>query len=210
MTVTVVDAFNRADSATTLGNADSGETWVPRPQLDNDFAIGPTSVLGIAGSRAYSPNTNLDLATIDHGGPDVVVGLDFVTPFPPGNGCGPIARWQGPKDFWQAIVFRSNIGNGYSVTLRRWYVGGDYGDLASAVFADESLTGVHRVEFSALGNALSASIDAVAQVAGTSSAFNLSNHHGLSTYYSAAVRMDNYNAVANPRVGGWVVGDVAI
>lgn len=54
----VTDSFNRADDAATLGNADSGQTWVP-----DDSGGGFFSVWGISGNRAYAPGPAPDHQT---------------------------------------------------------------------------------------------------------------------------------------------------
>lgn len=59
----VLDRFNRADSSTSLGNADTGQTWTATP-----------NPWGITSNQAYSVNTSTtDLVFIDAGVSDAKV-----------------------------------------------------------------------------------------------------------------------------------------
>ncbi|ANY67312.1 hypothetical protein BBD42_13130 [Paenibacillus sp. BIHB 4019] len=52
----ISDSFDRADSASSLGNADTGQTWTVH-----------TGTWGIQGQRAYTPSGTENYATIDSG-----------------------------------------------------------------------------------------------------------------------------------------------
>lgn len=56
----VWDSFNRADSALTLGNAESGQTW----------AYNSANVFGISTNRAYNTSAANSIATLDCGSQD--------------------------------------------------------------------------------------------------------------------------------------------
>jgi hypothetical protein len=64
MSIVVQDSFNRANSTTTLGNADTGQTWV---------VTG--GVIGIINNQAYTPADADKIAVIDSGASDVSIQL---------------------------------------------------------------------------------------------------------------------------------------
>jgi hypothetical protein len=86
-TTLVSDAFDRADSTTTLGVADTGQTWeVPLN------ATGSQPVAGIIGGTAYFPTPQGDgIALTDATQADVVVEITIVAAH---SSAGPVVRAQ--------------------------------------------------------------------------------------------------------------------
>jgi len=66
-TTIVSDAFNRADSTTTMGNADTGQTWVPN-----------SGTWGITSNQAdHIVNTSQNTTIVDSGVSDCTVQVTF-------------------------------------------------------------------------------------------------------------------------------------
>lgn len=75
-TVIVSDSFNRANNTTSLGNADTGQTW--QYSAINNATVPPLSI-GINNNSAYNSVTQDILAIIDAGISDCIVSMRIST-----------------------------------------------------------------------------------------------------------------------------------
>lgn len=73
--ISVTDSFDRADNASSMGNADTGQTWVP-----------VSSTWGISGNKAYIPTPANDKATWLNAGISDGVITCYLTYQDPGDG----------------------------------------------------------------------------------------------------------------------------
>lgn len=60
----ITDSFNRADNASSLGTADTGQAWV---------VVAGLGIWGINGNQAYNPTAAVPGAVIDRGSPNMTV-----------------------------------------------------------------------------------------------------------------------------------------
>lgn len=173
----VLDSFDRANNATSLENADTGELWVLQPRVVGvgvaPTGTGATSVLGVDGNQAYttvaidipqSPTAawSIQMATIDHGHADLDASVDVVLPLAIGELGGVVARYDGPGNFWGAWLYRSiEVGSpGYALILQ------GYGDSGATILTDESnfmladaATGIHTVRVVVTGSTWNVYLD---------------------------------------------------
>lgn len=106
--ITVTDSFDRADSTTSMGNADTGQAWVPR--------AGSSAVWGIISNEAYQPTNGTgtnkyEHASIDVGASNIDMSVD-ITAAQAGNSVsgGIMFRYTGITDYWDFIFNRSGAG----------------------------------------------------------------------------------------------------
>lgn len=136
-----VDTLARADSATGLGNATSGQTYTQD--------TGPTNVIGISGKRAYNATTSNCRALLSVGVADFVYSLRFVS-VGAGAQAWAIFRATNTANYWRV-----------GVTSGRWTVqkitAGNIGDVyvtTDAFFADGD-----QLRIDCRGNRISISVN---------------------------------------------------
>ena len=100
----ITDSFNRADSATSLGNTDTGQTWQQ---------VG-TGIVGIIGGTAYRA-TNYAIAVVDFGQADMMVSHKLITL---GDYfCGHLARYVDANNYYE--LQGSSAGGGLEYKVAR-------------------------------------------------------------------------------------------
>lgn len=89
--ISISDSFDRTDSASTLGNADTGEAWTAHQ-----------GTWGISGNTAYDPtNADHDHATVDTGETAMVVSV-VVSNLSGAHAGGILARYVDSNNFYLA------------------------------------------------------------------------------------------------------------
>lgn len=156
--IVVADSFQRADSAVSLGSADTGQAWT---------AHGGTP--GIAGNQAYFAATALDGgASVESGAANVTVSVVCTAI---GGDFGVIARLTDGSNYIRlvhtggAVFFQKRVGGGFTTfATQAWTLtAGDVFTLACS------------------GNTLTARINGT-QIGTTSDAFNnTATRHGFGT-----------------------------
>lgn len=208
----VHDTFNRADNATSLGTADSGQLWIPRLWAPHDAIDAPigqsTSVLGISsGAVIPGDGSHVHMATIDHGTAEVDAVLELLLPFPVGGGAGMVARWAGDTQFFEAFVYHDVSGpQTYTGYLRR--VDGPstvvvVGTAPSLVA--NTASGTYQFAVSAVGDQWTFRFEGIVVGSFVDNTYSGATHHGVLSYFSTAAIIDSYNGRAP---GGWSVGRV--
>lgn len=192
--IVLADSFDRPDSSL-LGTSDTGQPWTMKPGFTGpEFGPFVPSVIGVAGNRAAAGNANMNVATMNHGTPDVTIGVDVITPFPQGHGAGIIFRWELRDRYWQGLIARSILDAAfYRIYMRLYHDNGAHDDYDTHDFATLA-DGAHRMEIRAHGADIEMWFDGVHRLGTVSSLFSDQREHGISTYFSTAVRLDNYRA----------------
>lgn len=202
MPLTVVtDTFDRTDNASSLGTATTGEVWTPR--LTAPFSPQVTSTLGISSNQAYSTDSaNVNIATVPAGTGDVTVEVDVMLPLAPQEGGGVIGRWQSDLEYWEGLIFRTT-GGPYRAYLRKFY-DGTYSQWSKDVAPSAYATPI-RVGLSFRGSLVVLTADGGTVTSVTDGDYSTATEHGIETYISSAVRLDNFEI--RPRfLGGPTVG----
>lgn len=212
--MTIHDTFNRADNATSLGTADSGELWVPRlwaPHDGNDAPIGQsTSVLGISGGAVSAGDaSHVHMATIDHGTAEIDVTLEMVLPFPAGTGAGMVARWAGDTEFFEAFVYHNAGGpQAYTGFLRRVDGPGTVVVVGTAPsLAANTASGTYEFVVSAVGDQWTFRFEGNVVGSFVDNTYSGATDHGVLSYFTTAAVIDSYNG-RSP--GGWSVGRIGM
>ena len=120
------DTFNRADSATSLGNATSGQTYTQD--------TGPTNVIGISSKRAYNATSANCRALVNMGVSDFVYSLRVIS-VGSGSQVWAIVRASGSTNYWR-------IGVAGGAWTAQKIVSGAFGDTnvtTLAYFADNDI-----------------------------------------------------------------------
>lgn len=163
MGVIVSDSFNRANNLLTLGNADTGQTWI----VPADSQIAGTPVWGIISNTAYVPvPVNKDIAFVDAGVADGTIQVTIATTGGAASDLGVVFRYVDNANFWYANI--ENITPSYNL----WQVvAGSFnqpttgtttvadGDVLSVVLSGTSIT------FKKNGTTLNTLTDATFQTA---------------------------------------------
>lgn len=215
----IVDDYERADSAVSLGNAVTGEPWVVRPWAPhNGIGAGSPvaqapSVLGISGGRAYSTDASrLQIATIDHGTSDVDVTLTLALPFPRGEGAGMIVRWAGPTEFYEVVAYHGITSGDYAVLLRRVDGPASWADLllgfGAPVLAHDGAAGLHDFRIRAVGPTWSFGWDGNDVGGFVDGDYLGATDHGIAQYFTTAPIIAAFNGSAIS--GGLRVGALAL
>lgn len=183
----VSDAFNRADSTTTLGNADTGQAW--SPSVANSW--------GITGNRAYLSTTSGDagyLATVSAGQATQDATIDIQVPAAAG---GLLFR---VVDFSNHLLFDLNkVTNAW--TLYKAVAGG-YTSLASAPFTVNGTT-IYTLRCTVTAAHLITCFIDGAQVGQVTDSANSTGqgvgmrvYHDANVYFGTEPRFDNLRVVA--------------
>ena len=120
------DTFNRADSATGLGNATSGQTYTQD--------TGPTNVIGISSKRAYNVTSSNCRALVNMGVSDFVYSLRVIS-VGSGSQVWMIVRASGSTNYWRIGV----NGGAWCVQKIASGVVGDTSVTTLAYFADNDV-----------------------------------------------------------------------
>lgn len=91
----------RANSNTSLGTADSGQTWTAL-----------SGVMGTSSNQAYNVS-GVGIAIVEAGSADCVVDLDIATQS--GSNCGPIFRANSTGTQWYQVHFNQVINQAFTV-----------------------------------------------------------------------------------------------
>lgn len=172
----VSDTFNRADSTTTMGNADTGQPWVPL-----------AGTWGIDANRAYSVDAATDdrQVAVDAANADATVEVDMAVLDAIGGG-GLLFRAVDANNYWLFVA---------EPEIPRWVlykrVSGTYTLVAS--FAQAGATG--RLLVTASGSAITCKLDGATLMSVTDTAHQTATRHGLRVYRfgsASANRFDNF------------------
>lgn len=169
----VSDTFTRADSATTLGTADTGQAWVAM-----------VGTWGLAGGQAYLVSATADAAAVvDAGVADCTVRVTI--PTAAGAVCGLTFRLTDASNYWRVV--RSGVSN---VVLQKTVAGARTTvATATATIADGAV-----LEVRGAGSAISVTLGGVLLTAlSVSDAFNATaTKHGLHCNNNATTRFDGF------------------
>jgi hypothetical protein len=213
----IIDSFDRANNATTLGTADSGETWTARPSLPFAKSGAPraqtTSVMGItSGSVAYAPGPDYGpVMTIDHGWSDGTVKAQVGWPGSggPGDygaGVGVVFRWAGATSFFICFTNTSTSGIAGYVFLRKYTSPTTYSDPAGPWLIPGKVPGdLGELAVALNGPDITVSFDGVVLGTATDAMNETSTEHGVVDYFAVSTGIQSYGpscplAVGNPQV----------
>lgn len=175
----VSDDFNRADNATTLGTAPTGQTWE---------VLTPGAIFGITGGKAYRTSagtTNQAIAVINSGvaDGDIEVTLD--------TGADSGVCWRATDDSNYFFVASQN-----GVIYRRQ--AGGFNEVAA--FVGSAGGGTYRIEMR--GNTFTIFKDGAQRATFTDSFQNTATKHGLRVHDTTSALFDNFTVTAiTPPVG---------
>lgn len=166
----VTDTFTRADSALSLGVADTGHTWTTR-----------AGTMGISSNQAYAPalgTTNLlqaAFATVDTGASDVTIELTMPTARSAISFDGILFRYVDNDNFWLARYSWQNVRVQLDLMSGASF-------LAAVNTAGISPPQAHDGMDMAVvlsGTSIELFIDGVSYIATTSSTFQTATTHGI-------------------------------
>lgn len=215
----ILDTFTRTN-ASSLGSADTGETWTHRPYLPYNAAgttIGQaTSVLGTDGDYAYSTDAaHGQMATINHGSgnAELFVDIDIRTnSLPDETGVGMTFRWQDSTHFWTAMLYNGAGSGNFDLFLIKQN-GANFSDRTTHNVNVDPIgpgpTNTIRLALVLAGSSIGLTVDdhvnGVRSLNVTDSAFASAPHHGIHTYFCGASVLTAFNGEG---VGGWRVGSI--
>lgn len=203
MTV-ISDLFDRANSTTSLGSADTGQLWVPQLWAPVN---GPTPQLtsrwGINGNAAYSPSAAEEqIATIDHGTADGSVDINVST-LQAGTGAGLTLRWASATALWTAFLARNGGNTETRFFLRKYTSATTSVDRVNQGIANANVP--HSIHVDMSGTQMDLFVDGNFISSPTDSFNSTATRHGIQMYFSALNRLDNYSATVAVG-GGLMVG----
>lgn len=169
----VSDTFDRPNNATSLGTADTGQTWTSL-----------SGTWGIDTNRAYtSGGTSSDRqVAVESGASDVTVAVDVTALDNPGPGL--LFRAVDTNNYW---VFIAQTAQGDWRLFKR--VAGTYtmvGSLVEAPFAG-------RWEVVCSGSTITCKVDGVTKITTTDSTHQFATLHGLRTFNVAGEPVDRWD-----------------
>lgn len=172
----VSDTFDRPDSTTSLGTADTGQVWAA---LDGTW--------GIETNRAYTPGGGLDRqAVVESGASDVTVEVTVpvVT-----TGAGVVGRSVDGSNYWlwtweagvPRMALYKRVGGGHTLV----------GSYSLAALPDGSRLGLRMTGTTVVGL-----LDGMDVLTVTDSAHQTATRHGMRVYNSDITRLDNFRVEA--------------
>lgn len=171
--VAVSDTFTRADSTTTLGNAETGPVWTVI-----------SSTWGISGNKAYCTNTSgVRHVVLDSGKSNCEVSVDIN----PSTYAGLVFRATDGNNLYAAVIGTTAL-NLYKVALGATTTAGSY------TFTPGSL---HNVKAVLNGDNVDIYLDNIKRISTVDSFNNAATKHGLrSNLGDTTSRFDNFKVVA--------------
>lgn len=174
----VSDTFDRADTGTSLGVADTGQTWTPL-----------AGTWGIETNRAYAVGSDPAdrQVVVEAGAADVVVAVD-VAVLDSGGGTGLLFRGVDASNYW---IFTSE-GTRWALYKR---VAGTH--TLVAALTETPVAG--RWEVTCSGSTITCKIDGVTKMTVTDTAHQAATRHGMRIYRLNATtssRYDNFTVAA--------------
>lgn len=156
------DTFNRANSTTTLGNADTGQAWT-----------ASSGTWGINTNQAYvvSLDTVDHVCSIEAGSANMSVSADILIT---SNNPGLIFRLQDATNY--LMVLCNSSSTQFQIYKR---VAGVYTVLASSATGLYTINTTHNILVSASGNSLSVKMDGTTVVSVTDATFNTATKVGF-------------------------------
>lgn len=155
---TITDSFNRADSTTTMGNTDTGQTW-----------IADAGTWGITGNKAYPvTGADSDRCSIDAGSTDLTVAAT-IGPTNVNRFYGVTGRGADANNFYMAMFSSAT-----SYFFKN--VAGTYTQLA---VQSTSFSGDDQVTFNLNGTAAVIKVAGVANISTTDSSITTGTRAGM-------------------------------
>ena len=181
--VAIIDSFTRADSASSLGNTDTGQTWTP--------TVG---TWGISSNQAYLPTSGAatNFAVLDLGSGSQVV--QFTLAGTPVDGMGITFRFQDSSNYWQ--VFRSSSFGTWNIYKT---ISGTPTFVSNTGTTDTNAGAIVRVETN--GTTINVYVDGNLGANITDSALQTATKVGIlgaSTVAGTSARWDNFSAAVGP------------
>jgi len=175
--VPVTDSFTRADSATALGNAETGQTWTV-----------PSGTWGISTNKAYAPSADSTgtVAWVDGGGPNATIDVD-VTYGAPGD----------------AVMFRgigATKGDGWSVMLTNGLISvltPEFASTAVSGAATHTVGVTYHIKIVLNGTSIQVYRDTVLVLSHASATQQTNTKYGIRAV-AAATRFDSFAIIATP------------
>lgn len=165
------DRFNRGDSATSIGAAETGQAWA-----------NTTGTWGISGGAAYSASdANGDLALVDCGLVDGVFQADITADFSTWRLPSLMFRATDANNWLRVYLFNGNIFLGY-------ISGGSGSDLANVAMTTTNGQ-TYRVRVEAFGTAVRVYVDGVLKIT-----FTLSSSAAALAGTKTGIRISKNNA----------------
>jgi hypothetical protein len=199
---TILDTFTRTDLAS-LGDADTGQTWVPRPWAPWNAAsvtiAQSTSVWATDGAKAYSTDgAHQQMATIDHGVADGTFYVDLFGALADGTGAGLTFRWQDATHYWNAFVY-NGIGSGNYYLFLQKQDGAGAADRTAWNFFVGTVTTTTRIEVVLEGDSITANyydggaLVLIGSIAVTDSLAQSATDHGIMQFFTTDHVITTYN-----------------
>jgi hypothetical protein len=177
ITYLINDTFNRADSATSLGIADSGQAWVVQ-----------SGTWGISGNKAYKPGNGAgsDLAIIDTGESDVILETDIV--WVSSSAVGFAARNLDNNNYIQIAIEDTGL-------IVKKHVDGSQTEIDSYLFTPTN-GGAYRLKATLDGSSIIVELDGVQRINATDSYNSTQTKHGMRNNNNLGATFDNITAIA--------------
>lgn len=173
-TAVVLDSFDRADSALTLGNADTGQAW-----------LAGSGTWGIASNLGYNVASGGDGgAVVDAGIANVIVRVTLATL---STQSGLIFRYVDEANLWRFI---QSSGTFY---LQRRVAGGN---TTVAGFPTGTAVNGDRLKVIASGDSISVYQNDSLLGSTTDATHNTATKHGLHAFVSTAARFNDFSVAA--------------
>jgi hypothetical protein len=169
----VSDSFNRADSATTLGNAETGQTWSYSNSVSNPWGISSNQAYLVSGTNAF--------AFVDSGKADVEISATFPVSPTSSTVHNIIARYTDTNNHY---MFQNNGSN----ILFYKRVSGTYTQLGTVANTPQA-NDVMKV--SLIGSTITLFINGVQKAQWTDSTYTTQTKHGLQAGTNAC-RFDDF------------------
>jgi len=164
---TITDSFNRADSSSSMGNTDTGQTWVPN-----------SGTWGIASNKAYCVNSESQRTTVvESSRADCVVQVTLST-FNDSGLC-----WRSSDDSNHFISTATNA-------FRR-----EAGSFTSVGSNASAMTNGDVIAVTLSGNSHSITKNGSAWISYSSSFNNTATKHGLRVHSNNTARFDDFSVL---------------
>jgi hypothetical protein len=184
VTTYVNDTFTRADSASSLGSADTGQAW--------DVASG---IWGIASNKGqYVSGGGFAHADIESTQADGTVQCDL-TGTAGGGEFGIIARWADANNFLM-LDFGYDTGPGHWIAQLYKRVAGTFTPLGSPVDTGKTQAAAWTAKMVLNGSSITCYVDTTVLVSLTDSAGITNTKHGIVNASTPNVRYDNFKVTS--------------
>lgn len=166
----ILDTFSRADNASSLGSAETGQAWTAR-----------VGTWGVSGGKAYQPGgTSEALASLNSGASDYTATVDVTWQ----NAEGLLLRYVDTNNYLFADIHSTGARLVRKLT-------GSTSVLATGAFTPVAGT-TYVLRARVVGSQVTVWVDGVERISTTDSNFLTSTRQGLRAHTATTARLDNF------------------